>query len=191
MIETDRLILRPWRKDDAGALFKYASDARVSELALWPRHTSVDMSRAVIADIFIPNACSFAVVLKETGEPVGCIGLVPEGEGHYPAASSEREAGYWIGRPYWGHGLATEALHALIGYCRDLLGLDGLLITTDSRNIASQRVALKCGFRFVADYVYDGIPSKVYRLELLPDHCSFRDDAGDEHVQLGLDSCGD
>ena len=43
--ETDRLIMRPWRTDDAEALYKYASDGRVSELALWPRHTSVEMSR--------------------------------------------------------------------------------------------------------------------------------------------------
>lgn len=191
MIETDRLILRPWRNDDAGALFKYASDERVSELALWPRHTSVDMSSDVISDIFIPNPYSFAVVLKEAGEPVGCIGLVPEGEGHYPAAKGEREVGYWIGRPFWGHGLATEALRALIGYCRDSLALEGLLITTDARNIASQRVALKCGFEFECDYDYAGIPSKAYRLTLCPDLCSLRDDTDEEIVQLGLDSCGD
>ena len=39
MIETERLILRPWQESDADALYKYASDSRVSELALWPTHT--------------------------------------------------------------------------------------------------------------------------------------------------------
>lgn len=52
MIVTERLILRHWRTDDAGALYKYASDRRVSELALWPCHGSIDMSREVIKDIF-------------------------------------------------------------------------------------------------------------------------------------------
>lgn len=47
---TERLILRHWREDDAEALYKYASDPRVSEMALWPRHTSVEMSRDVIRD---------------------------------------------------------------------------------------------------------------------------------------------
>lgn len=71
VIESERLFLRPWRLDDAEALFKYASDGRVSELALWPRHTSVEMSREVIERFFIPNPECYAVVLKETDEAVG------------------------------------------------------------------------------------------------------------------------
>lgn len=164
MIETDRLILRRWREEDAASLYKYASDKRVSELALWPCHTSLEMSRMVINEIFIPNPYSFAMVLKETDEPIGCIGLVPTGAEHYSLNSSEREIGYWIGYPYWGKGLTTEALGGLIGYCRDTLGLKSLIITTDSRNVASQRVAEKCGFQFIEDYVYEGIPGKAYRL---------------------------
>lgn len=55
IIDSPRLILRRWQPDDAEALFRYASDAKVSELALWERHTSVDMSREVIENFFIPN----------------------------------------------------------------------------------------------------------------------------------------
>ena len=55
MIETEQLILRPWKEDDAESLYKYASDSRVSELALWPCHTSAEMSRDVIRYIFAPN----------------------------------------------------------------------------------------------------------------------------------------
>lgn len=166
VIYTERLILRPWHSDDAAALFRYASDERVCRLAMWPRHTSVEMSRKVIEDIFMPNPHSFAIVLKETGEPVGCIGLVPQGAEHYALGSSEREVGYWIGYEYWSCGLTTEALGAVVGYCREALYLRSLLITTDARNIASQRVAMKCGFRHVEDYICDGIYSKAYRLEL-------------------------
>ncbi len=89
----------------------------------------------------MPNPHSFAMVLKDTGEPIGSIGLVPEGAEHYPLMESELEAGYWIGRPYWNQGLTTEALDGLIGYCRDAVNLESLLITTDRRNIGSQRVA--------------------------------------------------
>lgn len=166
-IVTPRLLLRPWREDDAPALYKYASDSRVSVLALWPRHESVDMSREVIKTVFAPNPHTFAMVLRETDEAVGCIGLVPEGAEHFATAASEREVGYWIGHPYWGHGLTTEALEALIAYARDTLRLSSLLITTDSRNRASQRVAEKCGFEFVDDYIFDGIASRAYRLRLL------------------------
>lgn len=166
MIESRRLILRHWYESDADALYKYTSDKRVSELALWPCHTSPDMSRMVIRDVFAPNPHTFAMVLKSSAEPIGCIGLVPQGSEHYPTSPSEREAGYWIGYPYWGAGLTTEALEALIGYCRDTLSLASLIITTDERNMASQRVAVKCGFTLTDNYVFDGISSKAYRLYL-------------------------
>ena len=166
MIETKRLIMRRWRTDDAEALYKYASDKRVSELALWPRHESVEMSREVIERFFAPASDTFAMVLRDTGEPIGCIGLVPQGAEHHSLMPGEREAGYWVGFPYWGRGLTTEALGGLIDYCRSVLNLKSLLITTDARNKGSQRVAEKCGFRFVEDYVSDGISSKAYRLDL-------------------------
>lgn len=168
MVETERLYIRKWRPDDAEALYRYASDGRVSEMALWPRHTSVEMSRQVINDYFMPNEFTFAMVLKATDEPVGCIGLVPDGGEHYPLLKEEHEVGYWIGHPYWGEGLTTEALKALIQFCRGTLKLRSLLITTDAANIASQRVAAKCGFRHIADYDSEGIPSKAFRLILDP-----------------------
>lgn len=162
-IETPRLRLRPWHTDDAEVLYRYASEPRVSELALWPPHTSVDMSREVIERFFIPNPPTLAITLRSTGEPVGCIGLVPEGQEHYAVDHLEREVGYWIGLPYWGQGLTTEALEALAAYCRDTLGLKSLIITTDSRNIASQRVAEKCGFSLTGLYDANGTPSLAFR----------------------------
>lgn len=166
MIETDRLILRQWSVDDAPALYRYASDSRVSELALWPTHTSIHMSREVIEQFFMPNPHCFAIVLRETGEPIGCIGLVPAGDEHHLLNHSEREVGYWIGHPYWNLGMTTEALKALIAYCRESLGLSSLLITTDRRNVASGRVAMKCHFRPVDSYTYRGLQSNAYRLRL-------------------------
>ncbi|MDE5653413.1 MAG: GNAT family N-acetyltransferase [Muribaculaceae bacterium] len=160
------MYFRPWRENDAEALYKYASDARVSEMALWPQHTSVEMSRQVIRDFFMNNEHTFAIVLKATDEPIGCIGLVPEGAEHYKPAPNEREVGYWIGYPYWGKGLTTEALNSLIELCRNYLRLDSLMITTDTGNKASQRVAEKCGFVYFSDYDNDGTPSKAFRLKL-------------------------
>lgn len=165
-ISTSRLILRPWRESDAEALYKYASDDRVSKMALWPRHTSVEMSRQVIEDFFMPNPSIFAMILRGTCEPIGCIGLVPAGEEHYPLLANEREVGYWIGHPYWGEGLTSEALTALINFCKETRRLDSMLITTDAKNHASQRVAEKCGFVHIADFVNDGIPSKAFRHNL-------------------------
>ncbi len=166
MIETGRLILRHWRVEDASVLYKYASDNRVSELALWPTHTSIEMSREVIEKIFMSNPDCFAIVLKESSEPVGCIGLVPVGDEHHETKPSEREVGYWIGHPYWNMGITTEALEALVAYCRDNIGLQSLLITVYNRNIASQKVVEKCGFSSIDNYLYEGVGSRAYRLDL-------------------------
>lgn len=166
MFDTERLQMRRWHESDAAALYKYASDSRVSEMALWPRHTSIDMSLQIISDFFKPNPNIFAMALKKTEEPIGCIGLVPKGEEHYQPMNDEREVGYWIGYPYWNKGLATEALNGLIRYCKNTLRLRSLIITTDTNNKASQHVALKCGFINIENYIYDNICSKAYRLYL-------------------------
>lgn len=68
--ETPRLRFRPWRDSDADALFKYASDPEVGPRAGWPPHKSVEESLSVIRDIF-SNGHTWALELKETGEPVG------------------------------------------------------------------------------------------------------------------------
>lgn len=165
-IETDRIILRPWRVDDAEALYRYASDKRVSKLALWPRHTSVEMSRQVITDYFMNAPYTYAIVLKDSNEPIGSIGLVPQGGEHYNLNTGEREVGYWIGYPHWGKGLMTEALNTLIDFAKNTLQLQSLLITADARNIASHRVAEKCKFKHIEDYIYDNSPGKAFRLSL-------------------------
>lgn len=51
ILETERLILRPWLEDDAGELCKYASDPDVGPAAGWPPHTSVDNSRDIISTV--------------------------------------------------------------------------------------------------------------------------------------------
>lgn len=163
-IETRRLRLRPWREDDVEALFKQASDERVSRLALWPRHESIETSQQVIKDIFMPNQYALAIESKELNEAIGCIGLVPEGAEHYPLDANEREAGYWIGFDFWNKGLTSEALTALCDYCFLNLNVKRLIITTDSTNIGSQRVAEKTGFKFIDDYDYEGVASKAYGL---------------------------
>lgn len=164
-IETDRLILRPWVAADAAALYRHACDPAVADPAGWPAHSSPQMSAEVIRTYFAEPE-TYAVVLKATGEPCGCIGLVPPQAAHYPAMSpGAREIGYWIGRSLWGQGLIPEALKALIGHCRRNLGLRELWIVTYSGNTKSQRVADKCGFRHAGDFTdADSRPSRAYVL---------------------------
>ena len=74
-LETERLLLRPWEEADAEALFRYAQDPAIGPIAGWPPHTSVENSREIIRDVLSAPE-TYAVVLKESGEPIGSVGLL-------------------------------------------------------------------------------------------------------------------
>lgn len=109
-MKTERLILRPWTEEDAASLYKYAQNPNIGPIAGWPPHTSIENSREVIRDILSAPE-TYAVVLKETNEPIGSVGIM-FGDGVHSADMQEGDAeiGYWIGMPYWGQGLIPEAV---------------------------------------------------------------------------------
>ena len=72
ILETERLILRPWEEKDANDLFQYASNPEVGPIAGWPVHTSVENSREIIKS-YLSAPEIYAIVLKETMQPVGSI----------------------------------------------------------------------------------------------------------------------
>ena len=91
---------------------------------------------------------TFAVVLRETGGPVGSIGLL-FGEGsNLPLKEGEAEIGYWLGVPYWGQGLIPEAVRELLRHGFEELGLKRIWYAYFDGNEKSKRVAEKCGFRY-------------------------------------------
>lgn len=112
MIETERLILRPWREDDAEALYKYASDPDIGPPAGWPTHTCIENSRDIIRTVFSAPE-TYAVCLKD-GSPIGSIGLKLNGSTDMTDRDDECELGYWIGKPFWGQGMIPEASRALL-----------------------------------------------------------------------------
>ena len=146
-LETERLFLRPWEETDAEELFRYASDPRVGPIAGWPPHESVEDSRRVIREVLFADE-TYAVVLKETGLPVGSIGLQFGDAANTSLADNEAEVGYWIGVPYWGRGLIPEAVRCIEGHAFEDLGLQGLWCGYYDGNRNSARVQEKCGFTF-------------------------------------------
>ena len=148
LMETERILLRPWREEDAAALFKYASDPAIGPIAGWPPHTSVENSREIIRDI-LSAPDTYAVVLKETNEPVGSVGIML-GDGIHSAEMEEGDAeiGYWIGVPYWGKGLIPEAVNRLLARCFEEMGIRRVWCGYYDGNRKSRRVMDKCGFIF-------------------------------------------
>lgn len=147
-IETKRLILRPWREADAANLFKYASDPDVGPPAGWPPHASIEDSLEIIRTVFAAPEI-YAVVLKDTEEPIGSCGIMFSDSLHSAAMKQgEAEIGYWIGKPYWGQGLIPEAVKALLARCFNDLMLDAIWCGYYEGNTKSKRVCEKSGFRF-------------------------------------------
>lgn len=148
MIETERLILRPWRETDAAALFKYASDPDIGPVAGWPPHTSIANSLEIIRTVFAAPE-TYAVILKDTDEPVGSCGIMFSDSLHSAEMQQgEAEIGYWIGKPYWGQGLIPEAVRALLSRCFADLHLNTVWCGHYDGNTKSKRVIEKCGFKF-------------------------------------------
>ena len=140
--ETERLILRPWREDDADELYKYASDPDIGLPAGWQPHTSVENSLEIIRNILTAPE-TYAVCLKTDGKPIGSIGLH---RNDLAEADDEYELGYWIGKPFWGQGLIPEASREILHYAFEDLKMKRIWCGYYEGNEKSRRVQEKLGF---------------------------------------------
>ena len=147
-LTTERLVLRPWRMDDAEALFRYASDRDVGPAAGWPPHTSVDESRRVIRDV-LQAPETYAITIRDhspADEPVGAITLRLDADNRRSARSRDAEIGYWIGKPFWGNGYIPEAIREIVRHAFEDLGLDAIWAAAFADNARGLRVQQKAGF---------------------------------------------
>lgn len=152
-METDRILLRPWREEDAEALFRYASDPDVGPRAGWSPHKSVGESLQVIREVF-SNDHTWAIELRETGEAIGCMGYFTPGESNIVIGENDAEIGYWVAKPFWNTGICTEALRLMIDYCFNVKGFECLWSDFFIDNPASGHVMEKCGFRDTGEFNY-------------------------------------
>ena len=142
ILETERLILRPWGEDDAEDLYTYASDPEVGPPAGWPPHMSVEHSREIIRTVLSAPE-TYAVCLKESGKSIGSIGFH---RNDLAEDDDEYELGYWIGKPFWGQGLIPEASREMLRYAFENLGLNRIWCGYYDGNEKSRRVQEKLGF---------------------------------------------
>ena len=139
---TERLLLRPGWAEDAPALAAAIADEMiVRNLATAPWPYRLRDAEAFLAQPRDPVLPSFLIFERTDGAPrlVGSCGL-----GRRPSGAVE--LGYWIARPFWGHGYATEASIALIDIAK-ALGIAQLEGSHFLDNPASARVLEKLGFK--------------------------------------------
>jgi len=143
-LETERLLLRPFRLDDASEVQRLAGAQEVAAMTLavpypYPDGAAEEWISTHEAAFERGEAVDFAVVLRERDELAGAIGLGLERE------HDRAELGYWVGVPYWNRGYATEAAAAVLAYAFETLGLRRVYAFHFSRNPASGRVLQKIG----------------------------------------------
>ena len=150
-IQTNRLILRPWRETDLADLYEYASVPGVGEMAGWIHHKDMEESKAIL-NMFIEGKKTLAIVYRKNGKVIGSLGIEKLKDcDELPGEWLGRELGYVLSQDYWGRGLMPEAVKAVIDYCFRVLNYDYLTCGHFVRNKQSRRVIEKCGFSFLME----------------------------------------
>jgi RimJ/RimL family protein N-acetyltransferase len=174
VLETERLVLRAPRREDAERIAMRANERRIAENTARIPHpyTLADAKAFVAAANRSDRETNFAITLAD-GTLIGACGLELR-DGHAApvgAANAAPELGYWLGLPYWGQGFATEAARALIDHAFEDLELDALQAGARVTNPGSRRVLEKCGFQWTGVGLYriralkSSAPIDRFRLE--------------------------
>jgi RimJ/RimL family protein N-acetyltransferase len=140
VLATARLVLRAPRRSDGKAIATLANDRRIAaNTARIPHPYGIEDAEQFIAAVNKREGEACFVVTLD-GAPIGVCSVDLREDGP--------EIGYWLGVPYWGRGLATEAARALIDHAFGDLEHDTLISGARVNNPASRRVLEKCGFQW-------------------------------------------
>jgi len=136
ILQSDRLILRPPRPCDIHSMTVWLSDYDVARMTSRVPHPYNEGD----AEAFVASAEKHRFVIQRKGDLMflGMIGL---------NADDGYEFGYWLGKPFWGFGYATEAAHRLVTYAFETLGLETVHAGWFYDNPASGNVLAKLGAR--------------------------------------------
>ena len=147
IIETNRLILREFKKDDWKEVHLYSTDEEVVRFMPWGPNTEEDtqafVDRVLKERVKYPRKeYHFAVIEKSSGKLVGTVEIALGGH-----KDRHGMLGYCYSRKFWGQGIGTEAAEALIKYGFESLKLHRIWADCDALNYGSQRVLEKNGMR--------------------------------------------
>ena len=166
-LQTDRLILRRFVESDTEAMFEnWASSAENLTYVTWGPHLNVEQTRNSIRNWVTsytnPNYYKWAICLKENPEQaIGDISIVAMDKN-----DSSCEIGYILGKNYWGRGMMTEALKAVLDFCFTQAGFQKVRARYASLNPASGRVMEKAGMSYLKT-IANGVERKDYVADLI------------------------
>lgn len=143
-LETTRLVLRPLRPEDAPEIQRLAGEWDVARFTANIPHPYEDgMAEGWIRSHHNDFEIVYAIERRADAAFIGCIGV------ETGTTAREAEVGYWIGKPYWRIGYATEALQALVDHVFAAFDVDRVSAAAMPENRASICVQEKVGFQYV------------------------------------------
>jgi ribosomal-protein-alanine N-acetyltransferase len=154
VLETERLVLRPFCIDDAKQVFEcWESDKDVAKYMFWESHDDINKTvtwvKTELSKIEYNDWYRWAVTLKESGDLVGtAIIYLEEDYGKF-------EAAYNFGKRFWGYGYATEAMNEVIEFAKVQLDIKVIMGRHAKENPASGKVLEKLGFEYIRDIPYE------------------------------------
>lgn len=146
-IETERLVLRRMRADDAEDMYEYASDPEVTRYLTWFPHPDSRYTRDYLEYLGtryrVGDFFDWAITLKGSGKMIGTCGFTS-----FDYTNDSAEMGYVLNPKYRGQGIVPEALRALLDFGFSKLALHRAEARFIEGNEASRRVMEKVGMRF-------------------------------------------
>lgn len=157
VLETERLILRPWRIGDVDDFFEYAKSLNVGPNAGWQPHENKEVSMKILQS-FIEKDEVWAIEYKANSKVIGSLGAHIDTRRN---GVNAKMIGYVLSEDYWGKGLMSEAVKVVIRYLFEEEKYDVLSCYHYPFNIRSKRVIEKCGFKYegtlrLAIEIYNG-----------------------------------
>ena len=144
ILETERLLLRPWLFTDLDNLYEYSKDERVGPMAGWKPHANKNEAIKALEQ-YITQEYHWAIVLKTENKVIGAIKLNPDNNrGKYYA----KAISFVLSPVYWGQGIMTEAVNKVIHFAFDEIKIDLMSAFHYPENARSKRVIEKCGFEY-------------------------------------------
>lgn len=147
ILETERIILRPFKLEDAKKMFEnYTSHEVVTKYLTWLAHKTLQDTIDFLEQVVLPGYNSienyrWAVVLKENGEVIGSIDVVKQND-----SDEQCELGWVLGDAYWGKGIMPECAKVVLKYLFDI-GYIRIYAIHDHENAKSGRVMGKIGMK--------------------------------------------
>jgi len=142
-LQSDKCVVRDWKLEDKPSLVRYANDRRVwrNLLDIFPHPYTEAAADAWLALVTTMSPCTHWAV-EVDGRAVGGVGF-DVGQGVFCRTA---HLGYWLGEPYWGRGIMTEAVRGVVRHAFASYDLERLEAPVFEWNPGSMRVLEKCGF---------------------------------------------